>query len=156
VADSWKDVAAELAGPRATLRERPSPPDWGGNVVAEVELPKLLRRWPTGTFQAAGVDSESAWMCIAHDVAEYRLIETLKAAGWHSVEQVIDQAAFVAARDADGAWWAIGVAALNGDRRGYIETEIGLDDRTFDRISFIEPLDTRDPGALLAALEANA
>jgi hypothetical protein len=156
MAESWKDVAAELAGPRATLRERPSPPDWGGKVVAEVELPKLLRLWPFATFQAAGADSESAWWRIAHDVAEYRLVETLKAAGWHSVEAVIDETTFVAARDPDGAWWAIGVAALDSDKRGYIERDIGLDDRSFDRIAFIEPLDTRDFGALLAALEANA
>lgn len=156
MARSWKDTVAELAGPRATLRERPSPPDWGGKVVAEAALSKPLPLLPGSTFQSAGEDSEHAWRRVAHDLAIFRLVEALESAGWRSVEEVVDEARYVAARDPAGAWWAIGVASAEGDLRGYIERDMGYDQRTFERVAFIEPTDARDPASLFAALEVDA
>jgi hypothetical protein len=49
--------------------------------------------------------------------------------------------------------WAIAVAGADGDRRGYIASDIGYDYRDFDRIAFVEPLDTQDLATLSAALE---
>lgn len=156
MARSWKDVAAELAGPGAALREHPPPPDWSGNVVAEVEVPKPLPVLPGSTFQAAGEDREHAWRRIAHDLALHRLVEGLESAGWHSVEEVVDETTYVAARDPAGIWWAIGVASADGDLRGYIERDIAYDNRPIGRVVFIEPIDTLDSDTLFAALHANA
>jgi hypothetical protein len=150
-----REVVAELASPRAVLRERPAPPDWTGNVVAEVELSKLLLVLPGTTFVAGGDTAEAAWTRIAHDLAAYRLTEAVKAAGWDPVEEVVDETTYVVARDLEGTLWAIGIASTGSDRRGYIERDMGFDERTFGRIVFIEPLDARDSVALFAALGAN-
>jgi hypothetical protein len=49
--------------------------------------------------------------------------------------------------------WAIGVASVEGDRRGYLEWDMDHDDRA-ERVAFVEPLDTRSPATLTAALES--
>jgi hypothetical protein len=122
---------------------------WDANVVAEVVV-------PGGLFRSRGDDEDEAWRGVAHSLGDFRLVQALEAAGWTDIDEVIDETTFIVARDRDGTLWAIGVAADGGDRRGYIETDIEYDDRSFDRVAFIDPLDTRDSGALLAALEADA
>ena len=104
-------------------------------------------------FGIPGIDSAEAWRKLAHQLGDFRLVKALEGAGWVVVEEVIDQATYVVARDPGGTVWAIGVASVNGDRRGYLQWDMDHDDRA-DRIAFIEPLDTRSPGALMAALEA--
>jgi len=79
---------------------------------------------------------------------------TLETAGWEDLEEVIDETPFIVARDPEGLMWAIGVASSDGDRRGYIELDISRDDRAFDRVAFVEPLETRGPESLIAALAA--
>jgi hypothetical protein len=154
---TWRDVATELAGPRAVLKERPAPSDWHGDVVAEVELSKpipFLPLLPGDSFMAGGEDSDVAWMRIAHDLADYRLKEALQAAGWNAIEEVVDETTYVVARDPKGTLWAIGIASSDSDRQGYIERDIEFDERTFGRIAVIEPIDARDPAAVFAALGA--
>jgi hypothetical protein len=119
---------------------------WDANVVAQVVV-------PGGLFRSRGDDEEQAWRGVAHSLGDFRLVQVLEAAGWTDIDEVIDQTTFVVARDRDGTLWAIGVATAAGDRRGYIATDIGYDDRDFDRIAFVEPLDTQDPATLLAALD---
>jgi hypothetical protein len=122
---------------------------WDANIAAEVDV-------PGGLFRSRGDDEEEAWRGVAHSLADFRLVQALEAAGWTDIDEVIDQWTYVIARDRDGALWAIGVAAADGAGRGSIADDIGYDDRDFDRIAFVEPIDTRDAGALLAALKANA
>jgi hypothetical protein len=121
---------------------------WDANVVAEVVV-------PGGLFRGRGDDEEQAWRSVAHFLGDFRLVQALEAGGWSEVDEVIDQVTFVVARDRDDALWAIGVAARDGDRRGYIESDIEYDDRTFDRVAFVEPIDTRDWTSLSAALQAS-
>ena len=111
---------------------------------------------PAACSGVAATTKSKPGAAVAHSLGDFRLVQALEAAGWTDIDEVIDQSTYVVARDRDGALWAIGVAAADGDRRGYIETDIGLDGRVFDRVAFIDPLDTRDSGALLAALETNA
>jgi hypothetical protein len=145
---SWRDVVAELAGPDAEMRESSTDPEWDDMVVAELSAPNA------GRYRIPGADSAAAWGGVAHALGDLRLVQSLEHAGWDIVEEVIDETTYVVARDPDGALWAIGVASTDGDRRWYIERDIGFDDRVFDRIAIVEPLATRDPHALLAALEA--
>lgn len=144
---SWHDVVATLAGPDGIM-ELIDNADWDANVVAEVDV-------PGGLFRGPGDDEERAWRTVAHSLADFRLVQALEAAGWTDIDEVIDQVTYVVARDRAGALWAIGVAARAGDRRRYIESDIGYDARTFDRVAFVEPLDTRDWASLNAALEAS-
>ena len=146
MARSWRDVVAELADPDSEIGESIAP-EWDGMVVAELAMPGAVFRIP-------GETSELAWRSLAHQVGDVRLIQSLEKAGWDLIEEVVDQTTYVVARDPDGKVWAIGVASPQGDRRGYIESDIGYDERVFDRIAFVEPLDTRDSATLLAALEA--
>lgn len=116
------------------------------SVVAQVVV-------PGGLFRSRGDDEEEAWRGVAHSLDDFRLVQVLEAAGWTDIDEVIDQTTYVVARDRDGALWATGVATADGDRRRYIAGDIGSDDRDFDRIAFVEPLDTQDPATLFAAFE---
>ena len=84
------------------------------------------------------------------------MVEALEAAGWQSVEEVIDETTYVVARDREGLLGAIGVASSDADLRPYIERDIEYDRRVFDRIAVVEPIATRDSITLLTALEAAA
>lgn len=141
---SWREIAAELAGPDAEIGEGVSS-EWDGMVVAELTI-------PGARFRIPGSDSADAWGRLAASLGDMRLVQSLEGAGWEVIEEVIDETTYVVARDPAGMTWAIGVASTDGGRRGYLERDIGLDDRAFDRIVFVEPLDTRSPDALLAAL----
>ena len=147
VSQPWRDVVEILAGPEGAMRMMDAA-GWDANVVAEVVV-------PGGLFRSRGDHEEEAWRGVAHSLGDFRLVQALEAAGWTEIDEVIDETTYVVARDRDGMRWAIGVAAADGDRRGYIERDIGFDGGAFDRVAFIDPLDTRDSGALLAALEAN-
>jgi hypothetical protein len=105
-----------------------------------------------GWYRIPGRDAEAAWRAVAHAVGDVRLVQSLEAAGWEIVEEVVDETTYVVARDPAGLLWAIGVASSEGDRRSYIERDIGYDDRNFDRVAFVEPLDTRSADSLIAAL----
>jgi hypothetical protein len=146
---NWRDLVAELAGPNAEMGESTTDPEWHDMVVAELSGPKM------GWYRIPGTDSASAWRSVAHALGDLRLMQSLEGAGWEIVEEVIDETTYVVARDFDGTLWAIGVASTLGDRRGYIERDIGSDARVFDRVAFVEPLDTRSPDALMAALMAH-
>ena len=143
----WRDVVVALGGRDAALRQMDGA-DWETNVVAEVVV-------PGGLFRGRGDDDEEAWRGVAHRLGDFRLVQALQGMGWTDTDEIIDQATYVVARDRDGSLWAIVVAGADGDR-GYIETDSTLDGRVFDRVAVIEPLDTRDAEALLAALEAHA
>lgn len=164
---SWRDVVGDLAGADAQLTESiaddsPSAAtttqDWAtpepypiggwppsGWVVAELAIPGVALRIP-------GPTSEDAWHSLAHALGDFRLLQALDQAGWEIVDEVIDETTYVVARDPSGTLWAIGVASADGNRRGELNLDIGFDDRTFGRIAFVEPLDTRDAATLLAAL----
>jgi hypothetical protein len=143
---SWRDVVAELAGPDAEMGESTSDPEWRDMIVAELSGPNM------GWYRIPGTDSAAAWRGVAHALGDTRLMQSLEGAGWDIVEEVIDETTYVVARDPDGTLWAIGVASTDGDRRRYIERDIGHDARVFDRVAFVEPLDTRSPDALIEAL----
>ena len=146
MSQSWRDVVVALAGADAVLSVMDGA-DLDANVIAEVV-------GPDGLFRGRGASEEEAWRGVAHWLADSRLVQVLEAAGWSDVDEVVDETTYVVARDPAGAIWAIGVASADGDRRGYIERDIGYDKRLFDRIAFVEPLDTREPTTLLAALRA--
>ncbi len=145
--ERWRDVVVAIAGPDATLSVT-NGAIWAASVIAEVVV-------PGGLFRSRGDDEDAALRGIAHRLGDLRLVQALEAAGWSDIDEGIDQVTYVVGRDRDGALWAIGVATRDGDRRGYIETDIEYDDRTFDRVAFVEPIDTRDWASLDAALEAN-
>lgn len=145
---SWRDVVAALAGPDAEMAESTTDPKWPGQVVAQ------LSGSDAGWYRIPGRDAQDAWRAVAHAVGDVRLVQSLEGAGWEVVEEVIDETTYVVARDPAGLLWAIGVASSDGRRRGYIERDIGYDDRTFARVAFVEPLDTRSPESLTAALAA--
>jgi hypothetical protein len=147
VSQSWHDVVADLAGADGAMRLMDGSV-WDANVIAEVVV-------PGGLFRSRGDDEEEAWRGVAHRLGDLRLVQALEAAGWTDIDEVIDQVSYVVARDRDGVHWAIGVAARDGDRRGYIATDIEFDDRDFDRIAFVEPIHTLDKASLIAALEAS-
>jgi hypothetical protein len=147
VSPTWREVAATLAGPDGALRTMDGA-EWDANVIAEAMV-------PGGLFRSLGDHDEDAWRGVAHRLGERRLIQGLEAGGWTDIDEVIDQTTYVVARDPDGLLWAIGVAARDGDRREYIESDVEYDDRAFDRVAFIEPIDTRDSVSLKAALEAS-
>jgi hypothetical protein len=128
------------------MAETTADPEWRDMVVAELSGPNM------GWYRIPGTDTAAAWRAVAHALGDLRLMQSLEGAGWGIVEEVIDETTYIVARDPDGTLWAIGVASADGDLRGYIERDIGYDDRDFDRIAFVEPLDTRSPDALLAAL----
>lgn len=144
---SWREVVAELAGPDAEMRETSTDPEWDDMVVTELSAPNA------GWYRIPGTDSDAAWGGVAHALGDLRLVQSLEAAGWVVVEEVIDETTYVVARDLNGTLWAIGVASTDGWRRGYIEDAIGNDNRVFDRIAFVEPLDTRDATTLVEALK---
>ena len=141
----WHDAVAVLAGADGAMRLIDAA-GWDANVVAEVVV-------PGGLFRSRGDDEEEAWRRVAHRLGDFRLVQALEAAGWTDIDEVIDETTYVVARDPGGTLWAIGVASADGDRRGYIEDDIGFDKRVFDRIAFVEPLETRDAAALLEALK---
>ena len=107
-----------------------------------------------GWYRLPGRDAQAAWCAVAHAVGDVRLVQSLEGAGWEIVEEVVDETTYVVARDPAGLLWAIGVASSDGDRRAYLERDIGFDDRTFGRVAFVEPLDTRSPESVSAALAA--
>ena len=144
----WRDAVAALAGADGVLTIVDGA-EWEATFVAEVVV-------PNGFFRGRGDDEEGAWRVVAHTLGDFLLLESLEAAGWTDIDEVIDEVTYVVARDPDGALWAIGVATAGSHRRGYIETDIEFDDRVFDRVAFVEPLDTRDARSLLAALEATS
>jgi hypothetical protein len=116
--------------------------DW--TVMACLEVPGAL-------FQMPAVDSDQAWARVAFALADLRLVQSLGAAGWAIVEEVIDQSTYVVTRDPSGAKWAVAVASVEGDGRAYVEPDMRLDDRA-EHVAFVEPLETRDPESLMAAL----
>ena len=144
---SWRDVVAELGGPDAAMRVMDGT-EWDANVVAELVV-------PGGLFRSRGDDEDEAWGGVAHRLGDLRLMRSLEAAGWTDLDEVIDETTYVVGRDPDGKLWAIGVAGATSDRRRYIETDIEYDDRTFDRVAFVGPIDTRDWASLERALEAS-
>lgn len=143
---SWRDVVVALAGSDAQMAEITTDAEWPDEVVAQ------LSGSDAGWYRMPGQDAQAAWRAVAHAVGDVRLIQSLEGAGWEIVEEVVDETTFVVARDPAGLLWAIGVASSDGDRRGYIERDIGYDDRIFDRVAFVEPLDARSPDSLTAAL----
>lgn len=145
--ESWRDVVGELAGPDAAISEGVAP-EWEGMVVAELLV-------PGAAFRIPGPSSDEAWGRLAHALADLRLLQSLEAAGWLVIEEVIDETTYVVARDPNGTVWAIGVASNDGDRRGYIERDIRLDARVVDRIAFVEPIETKSAETLVTALRAD-
>lgn len=145
--ETWRDVVVALAGTEGAVRLEDGA-DWDAKYIAEVVAPGLLLR-------NRGNSEQEAWRGVAHGLGDIRLVQLLEAAGWSDIDEVVDQVTYVAARDLDGALWAIGVAAGDGDRRRYIESDIEYDGRTFNRVAFVEPIDTRDWGSLKAALDAS-
>jgi hypothetical protein len=143
---AWRHVVATLAGAGGAMRVMDGA-EWDANVIAEVVV-------PGGLFRSPGDDEEDAWRVVAHRLGDFRLVQSLEAAGWTDIDEVIDQTTYVVARDPDGSLWAIGVASADSDRRRYIEQDLGYDERRFDRVAFVEPLDTKEPTTLLAALTA--
>jgi hypothetical protein len=128
------------------MAESTSDPEWHDMVVAELSGPD------TGWYRMAGTDSDAAWHRVAHALGDLRLLQALERAGWEVIEEVVDETTYVIARAPDGMLWALGVASSDGTRRGYLERDIELDARVFDRVAFVEPMDTRSPDALMAAL----
>jgi len=145
---SWRDVVAVLAGSDAEMAETTADPEWPDLVVAQ------LSGSDAGWYRMPGRDAQTAWRRVAHAVGDVRLMQSLETAGWEDLEEVIDETTFIVPRDPEGLMWAIGVASSDGDRRGYIELDISRDDRAFDRVAFVEPLETRGPESLIAALAA--
>lgn len=130
------------------MAESTTDPEWPDHVVAQ------LSSSDAGWYRLPGRDAQAAWCAVAHAVGDVRLVQSLERAGWEIVEEVVDETTYVVARDPAGLLWAIGVASSDGDRRAYLERDIGFDDRTFGRVAFVEPLDTRSPESLAAALAA--
>jgi hypothetical protein len=145
--ESWRGVVADLAGPGAKVGQTVTA-EWDGMVVAELVV-------PGAAFRIPGTDEDEAWSRVAHALGDFRLVQSLEAAGWTIVEEVTDETTYVVARDPGDLMWAIGVASADGDRRAYIERDIGYDNRVFNRIAYIEPIDTRSASALTAALAGN-
>jgi hypothetical protein len=138
---SWRDVVVELAGPGAVMSEE-AVREGNWTVLARLEVPGAL-------FQMPAVDSDQAWARVALALADMRLVQSLEAAGWAIVEEVVDESTYVVARDHSGATWAVAVALVQGDRRAAFDMR--LEDRA-DHLAFVEPLETRDPETLMAAL----
>lgn len=136
----------DLAGAHAHIGETVAR-EWDDMVVAGLAIEGAAYRTP-------GQTSDQAWGRLAHALGDFRLVQSLEQAGWEVVEELIDETTYIVTRDPNGTLWAIGVASADGDRRGYLERNIGYDDRLFERIAFVEPVDTRDPATLLAALNA--
>jgi hypothetical protein len=130
------------------MAESTTDPKWPDMVVAQ------LSGSDAGWYRIPGRDAQAAWRAVAHAVGDVRLMQSLEGAGWGIVEEVVDETTYVVARDPTGLLWAIGVASSDGDLRGYIERDIGYDGRTFGRVAFVEPQDTRSPESLTAALAA--
>ena len=145
---SWRAVVAALAGPGAEMAESTMDPKWPRQVVAQ------LSGSDAGWYRIAGRDAQAAWRAVAHAVGDVRLMQSLEGAGWEIVEEVVDETTYVVARDPTGLLWAIAVASSDGDRRRYIERDVGYDERTFGRVAFVEPLATGSPESLTAALAA--
>jgi hypothetical protein len=145
---SWREVVAALAGSDAGMAESTTDPEWPDHVVAQ------LSGSDAGWYRLPGRDAQAAWCAVAHAVGDVRLVQSLEGAGWEIVEEVVDETTYVVARDPAGLLWAIGVASSDGDRRANLERDIGFDDRTFGRVAFVEPLDTRSPESVSAALAA--
>ena len=144
----WRDVVASISGPDAAMSVTDGA-IWDAVVIAEIVV-------PGGLFRSPGNDEDDAWRGIAHRLGDFRVVQLLEAAGWTEIDEVIDQVTYVVARDPDGTLWAIGVASADGDRRGYIESDIEYDDRPIGKVAFIEPIETRDSDTLMAALYASA
>lgn len=92
---------------------------------------------------------------MAHGLGQIRLLDSLQAAHWAVIDEVVDETTYVAARDPDGMLWAIGVAEPDSSLRGYIERDMKFDDRwaEISRVAFAHPLDTMSADRLLPALE---
>lgn len=144
----WRDVVAELAGADAALSEGVAPELWEGALVAELVV-------PGAAFRIPGSSWDEAWANLAHALGDLRLVQSLEAAGWVDIEEMIDETTYVVARDPTGKVWAIGVASSDGDRRGYIERDMRLDARVVDRIAFVEPIETKSAQTLVTALRAD-
>jgi hypothetical protein len=147
VADFWRTTALTLAGPDAELHED-IPPQFNEQAFA-IEL-----AMPGAYFRREGADPEDAFRSLAHAIAGVRLLESLEAAGWTDIDEVIDETTYVVARDPSGTTWAIGVASSDGMRRHYLEPDMERDGRA-ERIAFVEPVDTASPSALLGALSTD-
>lgn len=140
---TWRDVATELAGPEAVIRE--DVPDERGFMIAkELKVPGAVLRV---TDSVRG----DPWRWLAYQLAELRLTESLVRAGWMIVDEVIDETTYVVAQEPGGTLWAIGVAAADDDIRAYLERDMSFERRA-ERFAFVDPLDTRSPHDLMEAL----
>lgn len=138
---SWRTVVEELAGPEAALEEGVSTEL--GMHVAQVVVPGALQ-------SGLGATTEGAWESVANALGDLRLVQSLEAAGWVVVDEVVDEATYILTRDPQGTVWAIGVASSQY-RRGYLESDMERDDHA-ERLAFVDPADTRSAQTLLAAL----
>jgi len=140
---TWRDLAIELAEPQAIIRET-VPNERGSTIAVECIVPGAV-------FKLPGEAGGDPWPRLAYDLAALRLVESLARAGWRIVDEVIDETTYVVAEEPGGTIWAIGVSAPNDDIRAYLETDMALEERA-DRFAFVDPIDTRSPYDLMAAL----
>ena len=140
---SWRDVVRRLAGPDAHLSE-------GTQTYSDglVEIVAKLER-PGAVFRIPGNDPDDAWCRVATELAHMLLGQSLMAAGWEVIEEVIDQSTYLVTRDPSGEVWAVAVGT--GHLRAYVEPDMRSDSRA-ERVAFVDILETRSPEALMAAL----
>lgn len=140
---SWREIVLTLADPNSELIVGVAP-ELDGGSFAQIEL-------PGAHFRIVRDSPDEAMRALAYDLADLRLAQSLEAAGWTDIDDVIDQSTYVVARDLEGTVWAIGAASRDDDRRAYIEPDMRRD-RLAERIAFVEPLDTATAQGLTATL----
>lgn len=114
---SWREIVLTLADPDSELIEGVAR-DLEGRNFAQMELPGAY-------FRIVRDSPDEAMRALAYALADLRLAQSLEAAGWTDINDVIDQCTYVVARDLEGTVWAIGAASQDDDRRAYIEPDMG-------------------------------
>lgn len=139
----WRDTVMALAGPQGELSEWVGP-EWGGNVLAQLGVPGALFRIP-------GPTSEDAWRTVALDLGHMRVIQALEDSDWSDVDEFIDEASFVVARDPAGRVWGIGVGFEESDLAGWLDDWVAIDGRP-EWVAYVGPIETRNWESLRSAI----
>jgi hypothetical protein len=139
----WRDTVTALAGPEGDLSEWVGP-EWGGDVLVQVGVPGALFRIP-------GPTSEDAWRTVAHNLGHMRVLQALEESDWTDVDEFIDEASFVVARDPAGRVWGIGVGSEDYDLVGWLDDWAAIDGRP-EWVAYVEPIETRNWELLRSAV----
>lgn len=138
----WRELVLHLAGPAAQVRET------ADSATGKVVIQAVIQE---AAFTIIQDDEEAAWGMLAYQLADLRLAQSLEAAGWTILDQVVDETTYVVAREPNGDVWAIGVSATGDGRRPYLERDMRLDTRPA-RLGFVDPWTARDQEAVVAEL----